>query len=409
MKHTYLFTIVVILFVLFSCKGTIKKPPEKLSVDTIFTINVDNPNDVIDLKLSELADSFKIIQLETTKNTLIGGSIFYVSDNYIISFDQNGILKFSSNGKFLCKIAGIGRGPHEVTIFTSYYIDEERDIMFLDDILFKYAFLVYDIKSEKFLDPVKKCVQTRWYSFYVVNDSMIAGTSDMETYGGATQYAVFYQNMKGDFLYGIPNTRKTLSVPDQKEVFQNCRLRIGDKILHASFDHNDTLFKLIDNNFIPYLALSYDSPRRVSKSYVSKGDHGIQFSNVEAPSFLLLRNVIVDNVIHISETTDKYERKFNYIFFNKTNGKSSRIKSFTDNFIGQTQISDGHNISFPQILSNGTLYISYSPNEIKEAIARGLNYQDFPTSLNVQLLEINKSLTEMDNPILLVGKIKSKL
>lgn len=409
MKIRYLFSITVILFGLFSCKGTIRKPPEELSGDTLFTINVDNPNDLIDLKLSELADSFKIIQLETTKNTLIGSSKFYVSDDYVISFDQNGIFKFSAEGKFLCKIAGLGRGPHEVTIFTTYYIDEERDLMFLDDLLFKYAFLVYDIKSEKFLDPVKKCVQTRWYSFYLVNDSVIAGTSYMEPNGRTTQYAIFYQNLKGDFLFGIPNNRKMLSVPDQKEIFQNCRLKVGDKILHASFDDNDTLFKLIDNDFVPYLALYYDSPKKASLSYVSKGDHGIQFSDVEAPSFLLLRNIIVDNVIHISEKTDKYERKFKYVFFNKANGKSSGLKSYVDNFIGRTQISDGQTISFPQILPNGTLFISYSPNEIKEAIMKGLNYKDFPISLNVQILEINKSLTEMDNPILLVGKIKSKI
>ena len=286
MKPCYLLKIAIILFVLFSCKGTIKKQPEKLSVDTLFTINVDNPNDVIDLKLSELADSFRIIPLETNENILLGPSSFYVSDDYILAFDQNGIYKFSAEGNFIKKIINRGRGPQEISVFTTYFIDEKKNFMYMDDSQRDQKFLVYDVRNEKFLEPINKCFKGKWSSFSMINDSIILGTSNNHVYDHSTPYALFSQNLKGNFISGIPHNKKMLFGPEQQETFQVSSLMIGGNTYKISFNYNDTLFKVNDNRLVPYLVLAFSIPRDNPPSALrKKGDRFIFFPNVERSKF----------------------------------------------------------------------------------------------------------------------------
>ncbi len=410
MKPSCFFTIAVTLFVLYSCKGTIEKSSEKVSVDTLFMINVDNPKEIIDLKLSELADSFRIIPLETNKDILLGQSSFYVSDDYILAFDQNGIYKFSADGDFIKKIINRGRGPQETSVFTTYFIDEKRDFMYVDDSQRDQKFLVYDVRNEKFLETINKCFRGKWNSFSIVNDSIILGTSNNHLDDHSIPYALFSQSLKGDFISGIPHNKKMLFGIDEQETFQFSSLMTGGNTFKISFNYNDTLFSIINNQLVPYLALNFSIPRDNPPSAIrKKGDRTIFFPGVQASGFILIRISITEDVIRVSEGAIKTESKSDYFIFNTSTGESAKVKSFMDDFLGRVQATDKEAIKFPTILPNGKLIVIYSPNDIKEAVTKGLNQQDFPISLYSRLLEINKTLTEIDNPVLLVGKIKNKL
>ena len=111
------------------------------------------------------------------------------------------------------------------------------------------------------------------------------------------------------------------------------------------------------------------------------------------------------------------DTKCTYILFNNFNGEASRINSFIDNFIGDTldvlKLSKvdyySSHLGFLTILPNKKLFMIYYPYQIKKAINKGLNKEDFANSINEQLIKINEKLEETDNPVLLVGNIKKKL
>ena len=337
-----------ILFMHFSCNNAVEKLPKGPPVDSLFKIDVDNSEDILNLKLSELADSFRIIQLETNKDILLGPSSFYVSDNYILAFDQNGIYKFSAEGNFIKKIINRGRGPQEISVFTTYFVDEKKDFMYIDDSQRDQKFLVYDVRNEKFLEPINKCFKGKWSSFSIINDSIILGTSNSHVYDHSTPYALFSQNLKGDFISGIPHNKKMLFGLQQQETFQVSTLMTGGNTYNISFNYNDTLFKVNDNLLVPYLALDFNIPRDNPPSGLrKKGDRTIYFPNVQTSSFILIRISITENVIRVSEGAEKVESKSDYIIFNKSTGKSARVKSYMDNFLGRIQVIGKEEIDFP--------------------------------------------------------------
>jgi hypothetical protein len=86
-------------------------------------------------KISEMLKSFRIIGLETTEQSLIGGyigKIKKINGRYFISSDRQELLVFNGDGTFLQKIGGIGNGPGEYASLSDYDILENEDIVILD-------------------------------------------------------------------------------------------------------------------------------------------------------------------------------------------------------------------------------------------------------------------------------------
>jgi hypothetical protein len=359
--------------------------------------------------LSDLVDSVELIQIETTPDALLGSGNMFISDKYIIYLNQNGLLRFSTDGKFQRKIANIGRGPNEITNFTQYYIDDEKGLMFLDDHHLNRSFLRYDLIADKFLEPVAKSVNTLWTSFHLLNDSVIAGTAYMDPIEAGFLCAIFYQNMEGDFLYGIPNNRKYGNEQGEGERIPYCRFNDLNGELFARFDNNDTIFRVIEDNFVPYLVMAFNGPKdKPPVGYPNEGDKNMGVPPIVTKSFVLFTERTIENIEFFGENI-RVANSYSNVIFDRFTCKASKIRSFNDDFIGKIQEASGDVIKFPRFLPNGKFIVEYFPNEIIEAVANGLNYEDFPESVNNQLIEISKNLQETDNPVLLIGRVKEKL
>jgi hypothetical protein len=396
--------IIMSLWFLTSCDTQVSKTIK----NNLYSIDVNQSIKQVDIKLSDLANNFELIQLENKKDILISGSNLYVSDKYIICFDQNGILKFTPQGNFINRIASIGRGPQEISKFATYYIDEIRDRMYIDDMRFRTKFLVYDLTNNRFIEPLKKAQHGMWCSFAVINDSTIIGTTNNHLFDKSEPFALFYQNMKGELVKTIRHSKKLLCGQKQSVNYQASRFSTGDKESHISFGYNDSLFIIKDNKLAPYLALHFQTPRyNPPSSIVKKGKRGVQFPKYENKNFLITRVTTITDVIKTKNGAEKYKRKFQYLLFNKANGKSAQIKSYTDNFIGQSQILKGQKFKFPIQFPNNKLGVVYPAHQIKEAIENGELQKQFSPKLYKRLLEINQNLNDMDNPIILVGKNKN--
>jgi len=86
MKLIPLAIVIIIVLALFSCSNSAKS----LNENKIFHIDIDKCELSIDLKLSDLTDSCRLVRLETTKECVLGPylSYLYISDKYIIIDDR---------------------------------------------------------------------------------------------------------------------------------------------------------------------------------------------------------------------------------------------------------------------------------------------------------------------------------
>ena len=420
MKLHNLPLLLVLFLQILACKNLIKEPP----VDILFNINADNNKNLIDLKLSDLADSFRLIPLETNKECLLGeNTTYYVCKRYIIAYSERGVYKFNADGKFIKKLFGLGTGPNEflgLAGFCDFVVDEKNDHLYILDKIEKYKYLVvYDLKSEQFLDPVKRCFPG-YETFAQYNDSLIIGSiHDMRD---TSNYAVYYQNFKGEFVSGITHNKKTIfrqrvthnkkTIFRQRETFQHGRLTKVDSIYYFSFDYDDTLFRIRENKLIPYLVLNFKTKRDNTPDQTRKvGDRFISYQ-FGASGFIIVKISIIDDIKGDVNGIWTEKRNYTYLLFYPTTGEVSKIRTYTDNLIGDTKDLFNLNIEsdiypdFLSLLPERKLVVTYYPLQIKKAIEKNIYNKNFPDNISEQLLKINETLEETDNPVLLIGNIK---
>lgn len=411
MKTQYLLISFLFFLQILACKNTNRKSP----ADIIFNIDVNNTKDLINLKLSDLADSFKLVPLETTKECLLDDHTeYYIGRNYIIAYSERGVYKFNADGKFIKKLFGLGTGPNEflgLVGYCDFVVDGKNDLLYILDKLEKYKYLVvYDLKSEQFLEPVKRCLPG-YETFAQYNDSLIIGSiHDMRD---TSNYAVYYQNFKGEFVSGITHNKKTIF--RQRETFQQGKLTKVDSIYYFSFDYDDTLFRIRENKLIPYLTLNFKTKRDKTPDQTRKvGDRFISYQ-FGSTGFIIVKISIIDDIKGNVDRIWTEERNYTYLLFNPITGKVSKIRTYTDNLIGDTK--DLFNLNkesdiypnFLSLLPERKLAVIYYPLQIKKAIEKKLSNKNFPNNINEQLLSIDKTMQESDNPVLLIGNTRKKL
>lgn len=407
MKKIILSIVVILVLTFLQCRSIIEN-------NIVFNVNLDNCDTQIDLKLSDLIDSCRLVQLETTSESILDNIDFiYVTDDLILICDENGVYKFSGNGKFIKKIIRTGRGPGEISGYCIYHYYKEKDILFIANRMSSDDYILqYDIKSECFLTPVKKSFPVGWSDFIVYEDSLIMGS--IEVAGFMPQdpvpnpYALFIQNFEGDFISGIISAKR-LVYENYEGLFQRMSIHTGDKFIHVKYSHDDTIFNLKDNVLSPYLIPVFKNGSNTPKLIPDGGTKHVglgKFENRTYMIFNLWEFVGWKDINGFARAVSNYD----FYLFNKSNGKYAQIESFNDDLIGkETEIEKSMRQipGIPNSLPHGILYKLYFPHELIN-----LDNQEnsaFPKTLISELDLIRDRINETDNPILLIGAPKTKL
>ena len=354
-------TILFLTIILVSCSNHKGRNQD----DAVFNVSFDDCKTTVDLKLSDLIDNYTFVKLETTPESLIGLNprIILAKDNIIV-IDMNGIYKFTADGRFVRKIIKFGRGPDEISIAINYSYYEKRNLLLIEDnIRNKDILQIYDIESEKFLDPIKKYSPGRWGGFLVYNDSLIIGSMS-PVIVDTNRYALFIQNSKGKIITGITNSRKVLDARLNKETVQRLLFCQGGNDVFSFYVYDDTLFRYTPKGLLPYLIVSYNSPRNYMRTMGFKiGESRVGFPSIDNSSFILLtESTYTGESQEGSMVTFNYNR--NYYFLNKTDKSFSKIKSYTDDISGKIQECNGEALNFPVLIPGNSLYVLYYPNDL---------------------------------------------
>jgi len=383
-----------------------KTPDNHLTDNKVFNIDVENCKTLIDLKLSDLIDSCWLIPLETTKESVLGDYIryIYIANDYIVIDNNDGIFLFTKNGHFLNKL-NVGRGPDELSISHSFFYYDKEDLIFINN---RYTnenkLICYDVKSNSFRPPIKKCLTNRWDDFIIYQDSLImASPSLFNPDPDPNPYSFFVQDYKGNFIYGVNSTRMYRNIK-QEELLQRMLFYCGDQNIHVKYIFDDTLFTLNGNQLSPYLILQFEASQDLPPNMQPEiGDSRVSFEKYENYSFLIFRTATYEGMIPFKPGAMKAVYKNVYFLLDKSTGKYGIIKSYTDDFVGESQNNENESMTFPTSLTNNKLYVVYRPYELLQKETSIKLNRNFPENIYSQYNKIKVSLTETDNPLLLIG------
>jgi hypothetical protein len=404
-------TYVLILLIFFSltnfwfCADHIK------SESLTFHIDIDNCKNTIDLKLSDLIDSCRLVPLETTEESLLGDYLrfLYISKNYIIIIDKNGAYKFLPNGKFVKKLINIGRGPNEISGSDRFFYYEPKDLLYIeDDFVQKDQILCYNVRSEVFCPSIKKCFPIRWLAFAIYEDSLIIGSIEGMDSGETNPYGLFFQNFKGEFISGIISHRNFILPRGKGEkILQRLNIYLGDKSVHLKYSFDDTIFSLKNKSLSVYLSPVYRNKATLPKMIPAEGENRVYYLPCENPSYIILDFASINGLTDQGGISRPNYRRSFYLL-NKSNGKYGKILSYIDDFIGEKPQNKNPKSIFPSSLPNNKLYVSYTSNEFLKNTS-SLNRSFHFNHLNIQMEKIRTNLKETDNPVLLIGMPRSDL
>lgn len=405
--------ILLFLFLCFSCKP----PVEEEKQDQVFYVDVDSIVSTVDLKLSDIVDSVWLVALETSNESLLGTATYYVDKECILAL-YDGLNKFSSDGTFIKKLMKRGRGPGEIPNMLKYAINDYNNLILFDGYPnSKNKLLAYNYKEET-LSIIPKAIEGFWYSLGIVNDSVLIGVIHDRYQTDSIKHAFFYQNYKGELISTIPNMRKAFSIYPigGGMVYQTPWISQGNNFNYVRFSATtDTLFKLKEGQLFPYIILRTHIPGKYPPTIGpdKKGDRGFGFPRVENSSYSILSEGIITDVEEVSPqgasdgvriSSDVY-----YYFLNKSTGKTYKINSYKDDFIGKIQLSEGDHINFPVVQANGLIHVVYLPHQLMQLTLDNNSSTALPPAIYKQLEQLLKTMTENDNPVLLVGRIKDKV
>jgi hypothetical protein len=370
-------------------------------------IDVENCRTSIDLKLSDLVDSCWLVKLETTNESVLGNYFHYVliDNDFIIIVDLNGIYKFGSNGKFIKKIINFGRGPNEFNSNPKLYYSTDTKILYINDNYGNTSILSrFNVKSQEFLDPVKKCFPGMWGSFIVLNDSLIiASVNPFDN--NSNPYALFTQNLQGEFISGIESNSKVISFKNES-IPQRMLIFSGGNEIHAKYFFTDTLYRINDDKLHPWLIIKGNNPPSETYSNMKIGEKKSSFERFENPSFMIFKNLTYEGLVPFKPGAQKAEYDTSYFFINKSNGKYALIRSYMDDLTNKLKVRD---ISFPLSLPNNLIFTFYYPYELKQTNLQKFTETLLPKTIYNQLDSILSGLKDTDNPVLFIGVPKKDL
>lgn len=126
---------IVVILVVFTCSCSISEDSEKLSDISVKTIELSQGKIESVFEWENYIDSFEIIPLETTRNSVFSKIHKLVKKGgkyYIFDLKMQSILVFREDGTFSNAISNRGHGPGQYNVIKDFQVDNDNNLILLD-------------------------------------------------------------------------------------------------------------------------------------------------------------------------------------------------------------------------------------------------------------------------------------
>lgn len=279
-----------------------------LKVKTVRVI-ADSIQVIDTLKLSDIVDSCKFVQLQSPKEHPIGfinKLLFW--NNEIFALDQRiakKVYRFSSDGKFLQVIGNLGKGPGE------YLRPDDVSIDFINQQLLIYSrqerkLLFFDLRTGSFLNELKlsfaasEIQPVNHEQFAVFNHDI----HNLNNENAKNDYNItFYNHDFSKITYR--HSSFTSKTGEGKSIYFTGRyFNNQDSTIYVNWRFNDTVYKVISNELRPALIFDFGSKRVRFTNYEESSANYI-LKRIKKGDFASLMNtVLISRGIFITQYMD---------------------------------------------------------------------------------------------------------
>lgn len=347
-------------------------------------INLNKIGKIIDLKLSDIVDGLRWVALETNPHCLIGIDCrYYMNDKYILTFDQNKILQFSGDGKFIRELSKQGKGPNEFIAVRTFTVNDEKEILYFQDHGKYNAIYAIDLKNGKYLPKILLPNTIVLNTMSLINDSIFICASSNNPENG---FSIFSMDINGNVKFGFRHQKKQTKgptlIPKRNEIIQNNNLYLfheGNALFQISEMEMEEIF-FVD---VPTVNINRSSKGKICTTFAGNCDY-------------ILYKVNQFNVLKTQKGTSITSGESElYLTLIKNELKSYKVRLLENNLLKNSEDKDITN-KLNQF-NNGYVLIPYNRFELKE----NLN-----NNITMHPPDNNETNIFKDNPILLTGIIK---
>lgn len=355
-----------------------------------YTIHMTKVKDTLSPKLSDFVKDFEFVPLETKEECMLNRGVYYVTKEFIlVQKSRYGILQFDRSGKFIRTLVRYGKGPREYTNI-ALTVDESKQILYLTDRSKINYFLSYDLRSGKYLGDLKKAIPCTSRDIYFTDGEQIIVTPFGRPDNNDHFLYCFKQSLDGELIDSVlapPNWYNT-SGRASMYIFDN-NIRYFDKM-------EDQIYSLREAEMSPYIKFDWagSNPADVNTlGYCSMG------MNYETSSFILLQKNKIVKVANRVTLAEPY-----YYIFNKNSEKV-----FHQGSIFFDPVHDSfHDLGFKSlsIQPNGIVSFVYQAVDLIDQAERAFDDDEFSGKYRNQLQDVISKISEEDNPIVIIGRLK---
>ena len=369
------------LSLLAACQSSPKKTESQNTENAFVVLNDNDVTQKKDVKLSELAEDFRIIRMDNRDEALFQFGGAYFSDNYICIKHRRAqapLKLFDKTGKFLCDVGSVGQGPGEYTSIYDALIDEKNGNIYVAPFAWNPRILKYGFDG-KFKGEI------------TLKGNINKGKLYLQPDGTLSMVHLCFQDLDGTFTGANiqPNDTSRTQYVFNKSVASNFRdaggMNVGFNNEIWSYRNTDTFsFQTTFNDTVYH----YDVA-----------------NNQMTPRFLYAMNpevrktgwFIVNELPHHFAIIVVAGEKSRKVLMDKKTGEAYEA-TFINDFMGNM----GAGINF----EDGYYFSCAEPMELQEWIEETLASGDCPKDEVEKMTKLKDSLHENDNNILMIAKLK---
>ena len=382
--------IFLLLAFVFSAFSSIDKDPVNV-IDVLST-----PKSIM-TNLSDIATDIEYIPLQTTDNSLISRiNSIKVTGNYIyvVNGSLDKLFCFDKSGKYLFQLDKKGRGPEEYEYLTDFDVDMNSTILAVysrkDILLYKQT-----DKGFIFMNRLSLLNSPRIINFTESNNILLQYSNT----DGTKPFSREIINLKGETLISWPNYMKYQLQEKMVAMsrYENSSYNFKNELFLKEVG-NDTIFKLTEKNKIESFLIFDSKNKRVTPEVRSNvkyfADHMYEY-------FVLQKIFGSERFIYYTYSINKESHPEIY-------DQSTKIRyRIPDKEFLKDDIAGGVNFE-PQYCNDGIFYSWIEANQFKTFTSSDLfkNAKVKIPAKNIALKNLAKIVTEFDNPIMMIVRLK---
>lgn len=339
----------------------------------------DSLGECVNINLSELIDSLEIIQLENKDSAYFKPYWFTISEHYIgIIQSLNTFKLFDRKGHFICNVGSVGQGPGEYIDINDALIDEVYGYIYLAPSHGSKSILKYDLQG-KFIKEL--CLNADLFRPNLMHssDSTIALTN------------MCFKDIGGDFVGA------TISKSDghilKKVNYPPVVLNLNEGGHRAGLEHYmwsyrntpNFSFKVTVSDTLYHYDYEYNKIEPVFTFNMKESRRG--------DSWFIFSELPFHYTVMIKDNGD--------VIIDKRTRKASYFQLKND-IIGNSELPSCY------LFKDGYFCKILEPFELKETITRALDTGNYNDNKKEYWANIASSISDNDNSIILLGKLKTK-